>query len=223
MSPTLRKLLLTTHIVFSVGWLGTVAAYLALALVGLANPETQIVRAVYISMGLLGWYVIIPFSLITWLTGLVQALGTPWGLFRHWWISAKFVLTTGSIAVLFVHIQAVTLMSNLAANTNLSATDFRPLRVQLVLHPAGGLLVLLAAAALSVYKPWGMTPYGRRKAQDARSASPELPRAMPEPAQVRTGQVERTPRWIYVVAIHAVGLALVFAVWHLSSGGMRHH
>ncbi|SRR6266542_1911318 len=32
-----------------------------------------------------------------------------------------------------------------------------------LLHAGGGLLVLLVAATLSVYKPRGMTPYGWRK------------------------------------------------------------
>ena len=32
-----------------------------------------------------------------------------------------------------------------------------------ILHAGGGLLVLLAAAVLAIYKPSGMTQYGRRK------------------------------------------------------------
>ena len=62
-------------------------------------------------------------------------------------------------------------MSGLAAETTLSSADFRALRIQLVVHAAGGLLVLLAATMLSVYKPWGMTPYGRRKRQERRKVS----------------------------------------------------
>jgi hypothetical protein len=33
--------------------------------------------------------------------------------------------------------------------------DFSELRLQLVIHAVGGLLVLLTITALSVYKPWG--------------------------------------------------------------------
>ena len=37
----------------------------------------------------------------------------------------------------------------------LAAGDFSELRVQLLVHAVGGLLVLLTITALSVYKPWG--------------------------------------------------------------------
>jgi hypothetical protein len=40
-------------------------------------------------MELTTWIVIVPLSLAALLTGVVQSLGTPWGLFRHRWIVAK--------------------------------------------------------------------------------------------------------------------------------------
>ena len=86
MTPTLRKFALTAHVTASVGWLGSVAAFLGLAVVGLASPDAQTMRAVYVSMELIGWFVIVPFSVAALLTGLVQSLGTPWGVFRHYWV-----------------------------------------------------------------------------------------------------------------------------------------
>jgi hypothetical protein len=50
MTPSLRKLLLTAHITFSVGWLGSVAAFLALAIVGLTSRDAQMARAAYLAM-----------------------------------------------------------------------------------------------------------------------------------------------------------------------------
>ena len=41
-------------------------------------------RGAYLAMDLIGWFVIVPLSLASLLTGLVQALGTTWGLFRHY-------------------------------------------------------------------------------------------------------------------------------------------
>jgi hypothetical protein len=41
-----------------------------------------------------------------------------------------------------------------------------PVRTHLLVHDAGGLVVLLAVTALSIYKPWGRTAYGRRKLGD---------------------------------------------------------
>lgn len=45
MKPSLRKFALTAHITLSVGWLGAVVAYFALAIVGLTSHDTQTVRA----------------------------------------------------------------------------------------------------------------------------------------------------------------------------------
>jgi hypothetical protein len=162
MTPRLRKLALTTHVTFSVGWLGAVLAYLALALAGLNGQEAQLVRAAYLTTELIGRLVIVPCSLAALLTGLVQSLGTEWGLFRHYWISVKFVLTVVGTLVLLGHMRAVSRMAAIAAETTLAPGDFGMMRLQLVVHAGGGLGVLLAATVLSVYKPWGRTPYGRR-------------------------------------------------------------
>ena len=224
MTPHLAKFALTAHITLSVGWLGAVVAYLALAVAGLTSHDAQMVRAVYLSMELMSWFVIVPFSLAALLTGLVQSLGTQWGLFRHYWILVKFLMTTGATIVLLRHMQAVSLMSGIAAETTLSIADLRALRIQLVVHAAGGLLVLLAATILSVYKPWGMTPYGRRKQHEWRKISQANLLSYPDtsvgPDQ---GSTTSTPRWVYVVGIHAIGLVLLFVLLHLTGVGPRSH
>ena len=81
MTPRLRKFTLTAHVTFSVGWLGAVVACLALAIAGLTRQDAQVVRAAFLSMELIGWFVIVPLSLAALFTGLVQSLGTEWGLF----------------------------------------------------------------------------------------------------------------------------------------------
>jgi len=224
MTPGLRKFALTAHIVLSVGWLGAVVAYLALAILGLTSHDAPMVRAAYLSMEAIGWYVIVPFSLATLLAGLVEALGTRWGLFQHWWVLAKFLLTTAASVVLLRHMPAVTYMSGLAAGTTLSTADFRALRIQLVIHAGGGLLVLLAATVLSVYKPWGMTPYGRRNQHERPRVTLAVLPSDPESGVV-PGVVSdiRAPSWVYFVGFHAAGLALLFLVMHLTGGGLRSH
>lgn len=49
MTPRLRKFALTAHVTFSVGWLGAVAAYLALAIAGLSTDDVSMLRAAYLS------------------------------------------------------------------------------------------------------------------------------------------------------------------------------
>jgi hypothetical protein len=170
MTPRPRKLALTAHVTVSVGWLGAVGAYLALAISGLTSASDQQVRAAYLAMDLVGWSVIVPLAFATIATGLVQSLGTEWGLIRHYWVAAKFLMTVGATIVLVVHMWKVSNMAAIAAQAAAFGPDLEELRTGLVLHPAGGLLVLLAATVLSVNKPWGRTPYGRRKQE--RDASP---------------------------------------------------
>jgi len=69
MTPSLRKFALTTHVTSSVGWLGAVGAFLALAIAGLGSQDPQIVRAAYLAMHLTTWFVIVPLSLAALLTG----------------------------------------------------------------------------------------------------------------------------------------------------------
>ncbi|MCL4704912.1 hypothetical protein KJ068_07110 [bacterium] len=171
MTPRLRKFALTAHITASVGWLGADIGFLALAVVGLTSQDAQMVRAAYLAMGLIAWFVIVPLSLAALLTGLIQSLGTKWGLFRHYWILVKFLIAIFAATVLLIHTQPISLLAGAAAETTLSSADLRESRIQLVVAAGAGLLVLLVNTTLAVYKPRGLTPYGWRKQQEQRAGS----------------------------------------------------
>jgi hypothetical protein len=94
MTPRLRKLMLTAHLTSSVGWLGAVAVSFALGVAGLTSQDAQTVRGAYLTLELTGWFVLVPLSLASLLTGLVQSLGTTWGLFRHYWVLFKLLITS---------------------------------------------------------------------------------------------------------------------------------
>lgn len=166
MPPALRKLALTVHITASVGWLGAVASYLALAIAGLVSTNPEVVRAAYISMDVTARYVIVPLSITGLITGLVQSFGTTWGLFRHYWVLAKLVLTVIGTFLLIAHTEPIGFMASVAMATPLSLADFRDFRTQLMLDSAAALLLLLVITVLSVFKPRGLTPYGKRKQRE---------------------------------------------------------
>ncbi|HEX9754488.1 MAG TPA: hypothetical protein VGA42_02215 [Gemmatimonadales bacterium] len=172
MTPRFRKLALTAHVTSSVGWLGAVAGFLALAVAGLTSQDAQTVRAAYIAMELTGWFVLVPLALASLLTGLVQSLGTTWGLFRHYWVLFKLLINVFATIVLLMYMQTLSYLAGVAAETTLSSDDLGMLRSPSpVLHAALALLVLLVATVLAVYKPRGMTPYGQRKEREQRTAS----------------------------------------------------
>ena len=171
MAPHLRKLVLAAHVTCSVGSLGAVAGFLALAVAGLTGRDAEVVRAAYIAMELTARFVIVPLVFASLMSGLVQALGTSWGLFRHYWVLAKLLLTVIVAIVLLLQMELISYVAGVAAEDTLSSADLRGPRSSLVVHAAVGLLVLLVPVALSIYKPRGMTRYGWRKQQAMVSAA----------------------------------------------------
>lgn len=177
MSPWLRKLALVVHISASVGWTGAVAAFLALAVVGLISRDALAVSGVYVAMDVVAASVIVPLSIASLLSGIVQSLGTSWGLFRHYWVLAKLLITAASTFLLLSHMRGISYVAALAGQMALGRGDLRELRVQLAIDAGAAIGALLVTTLLSVYKPRGLTPYGWRKQREQRSASPAAPRA----------------------------------------------
>jgi hypothetical protein len=170
LSPALRKLALTAHVTASVGWLGSVAAFLALALAGLNSDAAHVVRASYIAMDLTTRYVIVPLCFASLVTGLVSSLGTPWGLFRHYWVVVKLALTVVGTLLLLLHSRPIAYLAQVAADSVIQTGDHRQLRVQLVFDAAAALLLLIVNTTLALYKPRGLTRYGWRKQHVSREA-----------------------------------------------------
>ena len=160
-----RKLVLATHVTFTVGWLGAVAAFLALAITGLISRDPLTVGGVYRSMETTGWFVIVPLSLASLLTGLIQSLSTEWGLFRHYWILASLLINLVAASVLLFFMQG------------LSDADISTPRP--AVHAGAAIVLLFGATLLSVYKPRGLTPYGARR-QRARRLQAEQRRGVPQ-------------------------------------------
>ena len=175
MPPGLRKLTLTAHVASSVGWLGAVVVFLVLAIVGLASRDEQTVRGAYLVMEPAAEFVLVPFALASLVTGIVQSLGTAWGLFRHYWVLFKLLLNLAATVLLLLYLETFRVMAATAARPTVDLDGVR--NISPLLHSALALLVLITAMVLAVYKPRGMTRYGQR--QQAR-------RNTPRPA-IRTG------------------------------------
>lgn len=165
MTPRLRKFALTAHVVSSVSWLGAVIGFLAHAIAGVISKDAQIVRAAYLMMELTGWFVHLSFTSLV--TGLVQSLGTAWGLFRHYWIIVKLLITVFATVVLLIYMQTLDNLASLAAKTTFSTADLvghhGASPVSPIVHASAAILLLLVCVVLSIYKPWGKTAYGQRK------------------------------------------------------------
>ena len=167
LTPRLRKLVLSLHLAFSVGWIGAVLVYLALGVAAASTSDDETVRAAWTGMELAGWFVCVPLATASLLTGLAMALGTKWGLFRHYWVLISFLLTVVCVAILILHMPSVSATADVARASDRATLD--ALGGDL-LHPGIGLVVLLVIHTLNVFKPAGLTRYGWRRQRDERSA-----------------------------------------------------
>jgi MFS family permease len=204
---------ITAHVTFSVGWLGAVAAFLVLSIAGLTSHDAEVVRGAYLSMDLISRFIVIPMCFAALATGLLQALGTPWGLFRYYWILVKFGLALFATIALLLHqfvavAEAAKRVSGAAAETLFSA-DLGPLKTELVRAPSLAILLLLVVTTLGVYKPWGLTRYGRRKQQERR--------------KVQQQPDGGTPLGIKIFFAVIGALVLVFVILHLTGHGFESH
>ena len=158
MASTLRKLGLTVHIIISVGWVGAVAAFLLLAISALTSDGVTS-RAAYLAMDVVGRGALLPLSVGALTSGIVQSLGTKWGLFKHYWVLVKLVLTVFATAALFLHqFTAVSEAARLASDAAASpgGLGLRQLGIQLRADAGLALLVLVTITAVAIYKPWGL-------------------------------------------------------------------
>ena len=168
-SLAVRRLLLTVHVTSSVGWMGAVCVFLALAGMGLTSQDAATVRAVYLAMEPAAWLTLVPFAFASLVTGVVVSVTTTWGLFRHYWVVFKLLIALFATFVLMIYMQTFRQMAVVAADP---ARDLAAIRnPSPLLHAVLALLILSVAVVLAIYKPQGITPYGRRRHRNGRASS----------------------------------------------------
>jgi len=80
MPQRLRKLVLTVHIVTSVGWLGLVLAMLVLGIIAATTRDVGTLKAAYVFMEAFANVIFPPAAVGTLLSGIILSAGTKWGL-----------------------------------------------------------------------------------------------------------------------------------------------
>jgi hypothetical protein len=175
LSPTLRKLFLTLHVGFSVSWLGVSGAMLVLSLVGLLTADVELRHAAYALMHIFDLALVIPLVLLSISSGLIVALGTPWGLFQYWWVVSKLLISLGIVG--FASVQENFWVRGLAEQTaqNRSA-ELGSVALYLVVCMGVFLAALWVATILSIYKPWGRTRWGEAQYLKRKEGAMKQPR-----------------------------------------------
>lgn len=206
LTPALRKFTLTTHITFSVGWLGAVAVFLLLTIIGITSQDIQLAKATYLAMEVSALFVIVPFCLASLITGIIQAIGTEWGLLRHYWIVVKLILTIAATVLLLLHLKPISQLARIATDAPVSNAFLPELRMQVIADAGGGLLLLLVITTISVYKPWGRIQCRLR-----------------EDSMQQTGRNNPKRTFGFYAIAALLALIVLFIVIHLFGGGMGNH
>ncbi|WP_328967499.1 hypothetical protein [Streptomyces sp. NBC_00239] len=159
-SALVRKTALVAHVGASVGWLGAVFCFLALAVVGVSSSDANVARGVYQVMEPVAWFTLVPLAFASLVTGLVQSWITPWGLLRHYWVLFKLAITVVCTGVLLMYMRTFEAMAQVAASDAPAEAVRNP---SPLLHSVLALLALAAAMVLSVFKPKGVTRRGQQR------------------------------------------------------------
>ena len=139
----------------------------------------------------------------------------------------KLFLTAVATTILLLHMPAVSRLSNMASRASASKGALGQLPVQDLLHAIGGLAVLITVTALSVYKPWGRTPYGQRRQHEARDRRRTTRECEPPAAVISqaptAGRATARSSWMLYALLGTIGLLLLMLALHIAGGGMRRH
>jgi hypothetical protein len=210
LSASVRRFTFATHVTTSVGWVGAVLVFVALAGLGLASDDERVVRGAYLVMAPAAWFVLVPLAHGALLSGLVLSLGTAWGLFRHYWVALKLLITAVSTGVLLVYMGTFRQMAGVAADPVVELGAVR--NPSPLVHAVLAFFLLLAATVLAIYKPFGATPYGART----------LGRQGASASSLNAVGVPWTAASLYLVATAALVGILLLLLHHLS-GSQFHH
>jgi uncharacterized membrane protein len=163
-SRSWRNLLLSAHIIASVGLLGTDAAVLTLTVAGWRHADP---RTIYPAAHLIAAWLLLPLAGASVLTGLILGLLTRWGITRYWWVAIKLVLNlAGLVLALSVLLPELNAAAH-AANALHAARPGATASFGLTRDTAAASTVLISTVLLAVYKPFGRLP-GRRRVETER-------------------------------------------------------
>lgn len=174
LSQPWRKIVLVLHLISGIGWMGLDIALLVLAVTALRTTDAEVVYSSYraIAIAFPGPVLVLSFGMV--LTGILLGWGTHWGLLRSWWVVIKLVISLIMLAL--VNFSLTPTLTSIPAmlSSGLSAEALRAslgeLPNTLLFPPVVSFLMLATAVILSVFKPWGLTPWTPDPARARRAA-----------------------------------------------------
>jgi hypothetical protein len=206
MASALRRFTLTAHITSSVGWLGAVMAFLALAVIGLTSRDEATVRGAYLVMAPAAWFVLVPLAHASLLSGIAISLGTSWGLCRHYWVVLKLVITAFATVILMIYMGTFRQMAGVAADPVVELGLVR--NPSPLVHATLALILLVTATVLG----------SRLQLEQRQLFSPAASRL-----PLGSTDAPATSPWLYVPGVIAIAVLLFIVIIHLLGGSLFQH
>lgn len=158
-----RRIWLVAHILSVSAWIGIDVMVAVLVGTSLASDDPKVVGLCFQALAYVVWPMLSA-AVATLITGVILGWGTVHGIVKQKWVLTKLiinlVLTTLIVIALQPGIDEVAARgADLVAGrtTDMAAGD-------MVYPPVVSLVTLSFAVVLSVFKPWGRTRWGKRKA-----------------------------------------------------------
>jgi hypothetical protein len=146
-----RRIALVAHVLSSVGWFGAAGLVLFLLATATATSDDDLARACFRAVETSVW-LSVPAAAMATVTGVVLGIGTKWGVVRHWWVVLK------EVAVVPLVLTDLLVIAPSAHDAARGVGDGRILDAGIA-H----CVVLAFATIVSVVKPFGRTPWARRR------------------------------------------------------------
>jgi hypothetical protein len=162
---TARRLVLLVHLVAALGWFGVDVVLGVLAVTGFTSDDPGRVAASYLALDTFAVPLLLIFGLSTLGSGLLLSIGSGWGIIRYWWLTIKLVLNLALSGLVLILLQPrVVEAAEQAGRVDQTLRDrIGPIALNLLFPAFVSGTALLVAAVLATFKPWGRTPYGRRR------------------------------------------------------------
>ena len=141
-------------------------------------------------------------------TGVVQAVGTKWGLFKHYWIVVKLFLTVASTILLLLHMQPINYLAGVATDSSFSTSKHSGQLINLITKAGAAILVLIAITTISIYKPWGKI---------------QLTKSNNNQTINKQDKIKTKKPWTFYILIGLISLVVILIIKHLLGGVMQGH
>lgn len=148
-----RKSAVTVHVVAALALLGVSTVVLVAGVHAATRGDARDAQAVYSLLRLLTFSLDLPLAAVTLLSGVLLALTSRWGMFRHWWVIAKLAIYGATLVIGLVLIGPS--LDTMIDVTEAQRPEESGARSTLVVAAAVQVVILSGAATLGVFKPGG--------------------------------------------------------------------